>query len=260
MLNPLVVYLFAVVIGFAIAFFTWDKDPSLAGLLFTAIIALVPIVNSKIKERIAPTLLSVKGFSLRWRNLVFYGAVIMFLSIQVVGIITGVIVASVGAVGGVSPETGLVRLISLVTLAFWGFPLFLICGRWMGRRSMLQLSIPKGIFGVIAASVLAPVASEILDLLTVAIVADTSISPGMRSSIEQFASKPLIVRVLDASIVSVFSILFSLFGYWRGRRQIIGAYMGYLLRKAPGKVRQTIVDLAYEETMQERNPQTSTVQ
>ena len=261
MLNPWVIYLIAVVINFFIVLILWEKHQALTGMLVTSILGLVPLINSTIKERKASTLVSVKGFGLRWRILVMFGTLMVFVSFQLVGIITGAIVGLVSAVKNMStPEAAeLASVVIVVVVLFWGCPLLFLCGRWMGRRSMPQLSISKGIFGVFAATALAGVLSNALDFLATTLTADTGTMPGITYRMQELRSEiPIYILMPIVLVVLVLITLPALFGYWRGRRQIIGAYMGYLLHKAPDKTRKTIVDLAYEETMQNRTPKGKT--
>ena len=263
MLNPWAIYLLAVVISLIIVLIAPDKHQRLSETLAASILALAPLINSTIREREAPTLVTVKGFGLRWRILVLYGTLMVFVSLQVLGIITGAIIGEVSAVMYLStPEAAeLVPSVIVVVGLFWGCPFLFICGRWMGRRSMLQLSKSKGIFGVVAATVLAAVLSNILDFLAKALTAHTGTLPGITYRMQELRSEiPYYILIPIVLVVLAFATLPALFGYWRGRRQIIGAYMGYLLHKAPENTRETIVELAYEETMQERNPKMSTAQ
>ena len=257
MLNPWAIHVSAVVICLVIVRIAWDKHQGLTTLLVSSILGLGPLINSTIRERKGPTLVNVKGFGLRWRILVLYGTLMVFVSLQLVGVVTGSILGLISAVMNLPIEKAaeLTPLVILVVIILWGIPLFFTCGRWMGRRSMLQLSISRGIFGVFAATGLAIALTRIVDLLANTLMTGTETMPGVTYRMQEIRSEiPYFLFIPIVLVVTALATLPALLGYWRGRRQIIGAYMGYLLHKAPEETRKSIVDLAYEETLQERNP------
>lgn len=230
-----VVFLSVVVANIVLVKFFWEGHPEIVMMIAPAIFGLVPLINKWIKERQPPRLLTVQEFGLQWPVLFLYGIVMIFVSLQFIGFIA----VFVSGLLANSREQLIIAIgiLSFVVFLFWGYPLFFISGRWMGRRSMLRLSIYKGMFGVLVTSILAVLVSVVLGLITIWYLPN--------HPLQSLPSVPF----FEYAFFLVLILLPSLYGYWRGRRQIVGAYMGYLLNKTPDDIRNSIFDLAYEEVV-----------
>ena len=59
--------------------------------------------------------------------------------------------------------------------------------------------------------------------------------------------------VPNVSLTLLLTALPSIYGYWRVRRRIVGAYMGYLLNRTTDTIRGEIFDLAFEEVAKQQS-------
>ena len=236
MLRRYVVFLSALLVNIVVIKVLWDTRRDLVTLIVPTVFALIPLVNSSFKERSATTLVPAKEYGLRLRFLVPYGICMIFSSIEFVGFVSAIVSLTVQELTIRLKEITLVASILFLPL---GYPWLYMSGRWMGRRSMLNMRTLVGMLGVVASSVLA-----VCLVLAFGEIAQRSsnIDTGLKISfVYQFLST-LVLTLLPA-----------LYGYWRGRRQIVGAYMGYLLNKAPDTTRDAIFDLAYEEVVRHQS-------
>lgn len=235
-------FLAAVVVNGVVVGLFWRDHPQFVMMIAPAVFAGVPLVNTWIEERANPTPVSVQGFGLHWRALVLFGALMMFISIQLTGLVSLLLTSRIleftlgmfleqipiYRVGEFEAEAWQVTFgITLeLVLLLWGCPLFFLVGRWMGRRSMVNVPTARRVLGVVYASAISVAATTMASLL---------------ASGGNMAGLSVSVVVLPLVLVP------ALCGYWRGRRQVLGAYMGFLLTKVPESTRDIIVGLAYDE-------------
>jgi hypothetical protein len=113
------------------------------------------------------------------------------------------------------------------------FPTVFFVGRWVGRRG-----IANGLMAVFLIGLVARIGASLLD---VAVLSRDELTLFFGDG---FTALPIVGQM--ASGVVLFFVLGAL-GYWRGRRQRLGSYLGYLLVNVPDASRHAIVDLAFEE-------------
>lgn len=212
---------------------------------------LFPIYIKLFNERITPKIKTLDQFCWQWKSLIIYGSLFIFVSLQLVGVVAGILV---GLVMALAPLLAIFRNVQqmlpptiVVTFVLWGVPLFYVSGRLIGRRTTPHVSMPKGMISVGVATVLAMIVSFGLNML---IVGD--------SELRQLNSKFL--EINSDNVFRILGVLFALlvvtppvlYGYWRGRRQTVSAYMGYILSKLRANEQQTIVTLAYDAATAEK--------
>ncbi len=240
-------FLAAVVVNGVVVGLSWRDYPQLVMMIAPAVFAGVPLVNTWIEERGHPTPISVQGFGLQWRSLVLFGALMMFISVQLTGLVSllltsrileftlGMFLLQIPFEQFSELEAG-ARQAALgaaagPVLVLWGCPLFFVVGRWMGRRSMLSVPTARRVLGVVYATAISVAASTAASLFTLTGAPELSY-----------------LAVLLSSLATLLLVLVpALCGHWRGRRQVLGAYMGFLLTKVQESTRDIIVELAYEE-------------
>lgn len=204
---------------------------------------LVPVVIRWLREW-QHKVKTLEGFGWTWRVTVIYGSLLMYISLQFGNMIGGVFLgAIVVAITGAGPEltVALINLASTLSIVFLGIPLLYLAGRVMGRRMTPSSSLSQGITAIGIAGSLAVVAS----VATTAVAADPTLFASMW--------EPLVAGSWSTALQMVVGMLVILvpawIGYYRGRRQRLGAYMAYVLNRMTADTRKTIVALAYQEAV-----------
>ena len=149
MLKRSEIVLVAIVVVVINAIAVYVNDDQLSNLVSLAN-GLVPLVIWWLRER-RSEIKTIEGFGWTWGFLVMYGTVILFVAIQLVGLVGSLVAASVLSVPSNGRMTILLRgqfqvvTVALVVSAiFWGIPLYYLCGRLMGRRTTSNMSIYRG--------------------------------------------------------------------------------------------------------------------
>ena len=254
----------AVVVNGVVVGLFWRDHLQLVLMITPAVFAGLPLVNTWIEERGNPTPVSVQGFGLQWRSLVLFGALMMFISVQLTGLVSLLLASRIleFTLGMFLLQMPIDRFSELeagarqaalgvtseLVLVLWGCPLFFLIGRWMGRRSMVRVPTARRVLGVVYASAISVAVSSTAPLL--ALTGILGAEAPSRIAPEELSY----MTVLSSSLVILLLVLVpALCGHWRGRRQVLGAYMVFLLTKVPESTRDVIVGLAYEEVT---NPKT----
>jgi hypothetical protein len=166
--------------------------------------------------------LSFDGFGLSQQRLILYGTLILFATMNLVSGFAGVLI---GMSGYKFEESGaIVKGLAAIIV----FPTAFLVGRWIGRRS-----VSRGLVTVFLVAACARVATTLLDL-------------ALASSDEIIAFTGMAIWQ-QIVIGVVFLFLFGSWGYWRGKRQRLAAYLTYLLGRVSADTREAIVDLAFAE-------------
>lgn len=247
MLNLLIAITIALVCAVLSGFVLTELGvaPTVAQTVATGMLALVPSLREACdrwrlrarpaSERIMP----LAGFQLAWGWQLLYGLLLMFAGLQLASGIGGLAAAVSGA-----DEAG-AGVIIMVVSAFVGIPVMFLGGRWIGRRS------PSGRWWLpIVAVVLTRSAATAIDFAFVRPDAFENMfgqTPSMTFAATQIGGGSLLFGVP------------ALIGYWRGRRQHLATYLGYLLKRIDRETRTAIIALAYEEAARERVPQNAPV-
>jgi len=137
----------------------------------------------------------------------------------------GITAAALGA----APDKLPVAITVISLLVVW--PAVFLLGRWVGRRSDAH--------GLLAIFLIALVAR------TGATLFDFAMNAGDDILMALYGDGSTIALKLAVGVAVIFAI--GAVGYWRGRRQRLGCYLGYLLRNVPDATQHAIVDLAFEE-------------
>ena len=254
----------AVVVNGIVVGLCWQRFPQLVMMIAPAVFASVPLINTWMEERRSPTPVSVQGFGLHERSLVLFGAIMMFVSVQFTVFVSQLISRRILQytlgifllrmpvdeqfsarfsgleTGAQQAQQAALAVATELVLVLWGCPLFFLVGRWMGRRSMAHVPMARRVLAVVCASAISVVASTMVALLTL------SGALGVEYRATQEALSYMDV-LSSGTVVLLFVFVPALCGYWRGRRQVLGAYMGFLLTKVPQGTRDIIVELAYQE-------------
>lgn len=227
----------AMLINVAVLFWGEARGITLLGLVN----GLVPVVIRWLREW-RSEVKSIEVFGWGWGATVTYGALLIFVSLQLASMIGGIIAGAViGATGG--PPLGdnpeLTNLTSNLSILLLGIPLVYLAGRVMGRRSTADGPVYRGVIAV-------SIAAAIAVLVSVAFTWALGATVFLTAMFEQLGSVGGVAIALAVFCVLVVLVP-ALAGYHRGRRQRIGAYMAYVLNKVNVETRQTIVALAYQE-------------
>ena len=240
------VYIFSLVVASVTVYFLWENKRLLATIQ-PAIVGLPFLIDLLSRERRTPGILPVEEFGWKWRNLVICGAFLVFLALQLVGAVAGLIVASVvegNVVLSLLPaiEVDLLQDVAPIAMLAWGLPIFYLSGRWTGRRARRAAAVRLGILTIVSASVLGVLVSVATTLVLSGVIENALLSQILNErGLPDFFLEALWTSVLVASAMFL--------GYWRGRRQVSGTYLSYLLAKASAEARQKIVALAHDEAV-----------
>jgi hypothetical protein len=209
-------------------------EKSVAGPIATAIVGGIPYIRESLdkeplsgKRRTGRTVLSFEGFGLAPGRLILYGTLIVFAAMNLSSALGGIMASG----SKLSFETGGVAIIKTLGIAVV-YPAMFLVGRWVGRRSK-----SKGIAAIFLISIFARVSVSLIDV--------AMITPERRITL---IGMPIWQQILFGVVVF---FLIGCWGYWRGRRQRLAAYLTYLLRRVPIATREAIVELAFAESTRE---------
>ena len=232
---------------------------------------LIPLILIRIRER-RGRIKTIEGFGLQWTPLVLYGALTMYVSIQLSAVMGGVMLAALGIpsvvlfwgqlqnklphefTGSVdyqladltkiivaSPE--MVQWAATVSLVLLGSPLLYLAGRLMGRRGVSGMTLFGGGSAVCIALAVAFGTSFLTTwLISGSIYFETMSNIWIQGDVAQYLGMFLAVMFIGA-----ITLIPSFVGYWRGRLQVEGAYMVYVLAKLTPEGRDSIFGLAHDE-------------
>ena len=240
------VYIGAIVFAGLTVYLLWENK-RLLGAIEPAILGLPFLIDLLSRERRKPGILRVEEFGWKWRNLVLGGALMTFLSLQLVGGVAGLIVSSVIEANPVvrllgTTEIEVLETVVPIVLLTWGLPMFYLSGRWIGRRARRAAAVRRGVLAVVGTSILAVLVSLVMTL-ALSSVLENALLQDITSGL---ATEDLLLEALTTSALVASAMLL---GYWRGRRQVSGTYLGYLLAKVRPEARQAIVTLAHDEAL-----------
>lgn len=227
-----IVYLVLVQIG---------VEQSAAGSIVSALVGCVPFVReglekagSRAPAAPSPSVLSLGRFGVPAARVVLYGTLMLVAVMQAAGVI-GMLVSSIINNRLDFDGSAFVPTLSLVVY-LTVYPAAFLIGRWVGRRSARY-----GLLSVFLIALLGRTLTTAIDALLV---------PGdFEKILQTFFGSGSMASNIAWQIISgtvLFSVVGAL-GYWRGRRQRLGSYLGYLLKNVPEPARLAIVDLAFEE-------------
>ncbi|MDR4493376.1 MAG: hypothetical protein R3B74_02930 [Nitrospirales bacterium] len=239
-MKTLLVAIVITLVGIIIVFFSLSiagLDNSVAGSIAAAIVGGIPYIRESLEKeelklshhRTNHTVLSFEGFGFSPPRLILYGTLILFAAMQLSSGLGGIIASLAGV--GMKDIMNFIGVFAFIIV----FPAVFLTGRWVGRRG-----VSKGIVTIFLISVFARVAASLLDLL-------------------MLPSDELALYLGEIGIweqMGIGTVVFSLigcWGYWRGRRQRLAAYLTYLLGRVSTDTRDAIVELAYTEASRKTN-------
>ena len=210
---------------------------TIASSMASTILGGVPYIRESLDKLLAARehsqeipVLSLGRFGLSSQRLILYGSLMVFGAMQFASAVGGFL----SGILNVEPEKQNVLILVFVFLLV--FPAAFLVGRWVGRRS-----VANGLLTIFLIGLIARTATTLGDIFLVA-----------PKELESFLSDLgagsiplLVIKQLVAGIV-LFFVLGAL-GYWRGRGQRLGSYLGYLLKKVPDATQHAIVELAFKE-------------
>jgi hypothetical protein len=170
---------------------------------------------------------SLDGFSISWPLITTYSTIILIAVTEFLSLLTGAIAA----------HSGLNRTGAMTALVLVGFLIQLLAGyfvgRWIGIRGRNH-----GLMALFAAALLSPIIERTIESYFL--------------SADEFRTLFGVERGLPVMAVSVavgFAVLFlpGVLGYWRGKKQRLTKYLGFLLAILPEDTQAALVDLAVQE-------------
>ncbi len=204
---------------------------------------IVPLLILAVGEWRAPAIKTLDEFFWKRHFCILCGALMVFASMRLVGVAAGVtLVALIQARAPFALMMGrqLLPLLTAVMLLFLGVPLFYVSGRLMGRRSNMLVTMPKGLLDVSFAVLLGFLISEGFTLF---FLGREEWSSQMQSTVEASAAPFL----ASFSVGFLFVLIPPLLGYWRGRRQNIGVYTSYVIKRTPTDARILIAEFVHDK-------------
>jgi len=221
-------------------------DSSVAGAIATTIIGGVPYIRESLDKYLATRthpqgvpLVSLGRFALTPQRLILYGVLMLFSAMQLASAYGGIIASSFDLTSG--GVLNAIRFTSILVV----FPVTFLIGRWVGRRSE-----SKGLLVILLIALIARVGASILDFVLTSPEELVSLLSGLGEG------SPLLLLVVQNIIGIPLFFAIGALGYWRGRHQRLGSYVGYLLRNVPESTRHAIVDLAFEEAKRTSSAET----
>lgn len=227
---PLLVSVAIAIVGIIVVFFALSLvglDKSVAGSIATAIIGGIPYLRDTLDKegllsarKTGRTVLSFGGFGLPPQRLILNGTLILFGAMMLSSAFAGMVAGASGL--EFEKAAGMIYAVTAVVVA----PTIFLVGRWVGRRS-----VSKGIAVILLICVIARTTVTLIDLTLLS-------SQEFVATYEGKAFWQLL-----AGVAFLFAV--GCWGYWRGRRQRLAAYLTYLLGRVPTDKRETIVKLAF---------------
>ncbi len=237
---PWLVFVVSVAVKAAIVFASNDYRQGLILAGPTVFLELFPVLMSNRTDKWSSTVRTLDTFGRQGSSLIPLG-VLMMLAILCLGNFVAVAVSELLRSDESMPEQllsfhmpslpalGLGELLYFIIAA----PIVFLVGRWMGRRLAPNAPTAQGAGNVVAAH-FCGMAMPMFLILTLV----------MRES-AQFDSSQLLVSALLLAML----LFVSLYGYQRGRRQVLGVYMAHLLDRVSETARNEILALAYSEAV-----------
>lgn len=245
-MRDLVLSFTVAIIIVAVAFLLFTAigiEDSIAFSISSSVLGAVPYMHQNMKRRRARKAVganlpppSLEGYGIRPGLMFVYATILFMATLQFTGAVGGIIWK--GLETDLSAATGLASL--LVAM-----PLCVLVGRFVARRIQA-----RGIVVIVTSAFLARSAATYLD-------SQLSIDD---PEIEQFMQTNMIFgfNFLGMTVHALFATailsLFALLGYWRVRRNRLMHYLGYLMKNVSPDIRNTIVELAYEESLKSVQP------
>lgn len=226
---------------------------AVAGPIATAIIGVVPYIRESLDKLLAARehphgipLLSLGRFGLSQQRQILYGSLMVFAAMQFAAFYGGIL----DGILKIESEYQLVLVYGITILVV--FPTAFLVGRWVGHRS-----VSHGLLTIFLIGFIARTTATFLDLF----LTEPKVLELLLNSVgEGFTLFHVIKQIATGSVL--FFVLGAL-GYWRGRSQRLGRYLGYLLKNVPDATQHAIVELAFEKagqvpgfnaTVQQPNP------
>lgn len=219
-------------------------DHTVAASIATTIIGGIPYIRESLEKQLAARaqpqgiqVLSLGRFSLPPQRLILYGSLLVIAAMQFASGFGGLIVVMLDVEREKLPLAVMGPTLLVV------YPTAFLVGRWVGRRS-----VGKGLLTIFLIALLARVAVTLGDFVL------------LREDLALFLTSSLgegsVLSKVAKQVVSGVVLLFVLgaLGYWRGTRQRLGSYLGYLLKNVPDSTRHAIVELAFEEAGRATGP------
>jgi hypothetical protein len=157
------------------------------------------------------------SFQIAWPLMVLYGTIILFVVVQMCGLIAGVF--------------GDAQLVII------GFPASALgayfIGKWIGTRCSR-----RGVLAIILVAILGSVSVILADQL-----ATDEAYQAVYNEERMVFGHMLRVSTVHTGAYLVFGLL----GYWRGHTARLSKYLQYLLGVLPSETRNTVVELAFDE-------------
>ncbi|KAA3653573.1 MAG: hypothetical protein DWQ10_18310 [Calditrichaeota bacterium] len=209
-------------------------DKTVATSISTVILSGVPFIHqtlvknedNKTKAHVHQ-FVSIERYTFEFKIVLVYAFLLSIAAINFPSALGGVLSGIAG------PGIESVGLMLGVIGLFITYPLFFFIGRWIGIKTS-----SNGVVVIVLAVFLSRTATSIFDFYV--------LSPDEYEKIFGFA--PTFFAALGQSLSGTFFLsAAALIGYWRGRKRQLAAYMGYLMSQVHPDVRNTIIELAFEE-------------
>ena len=185
---------------------------------------------------------ALDGFALSWKVMIVYGTISFVAAVDASGFLAGIWIACFAGTQIIEQNPALVIAIAMpITMAAAYF-----LGRWIGGRCAQY-----GLRTVLIAATAGILLAKTIDFL---ILGD--------ADFEKIYGSPKEIDTLLFHFMGgvILVNIFSLIGYWRGRRRRLLNYLKYLLGILPKETRELIVNLAYEEVQNISSPRAFTGQ
>ena len=198
--------------------------------------------QSEAKRSIIPgykmAIRSIDGFSISLPVLVAVGTMIALAILIIGNAFSSFVLESVRSVFSQAPELSDAEKAALISLSgLANLPILLVgtylLGKWVSWRCARN-----GILAVVLIALLTAFLNRLTDFFI--------LTPGEFQAL--FQREKTIPNLAPFFLVQFVSISVpGLLGFWRGRRERMSKYMGYLLSALPEETRNSLVDLAFDE-------------
>jgi hypothetical protein len=237
--SLLFVAVLASILFLSVWYLTANADAAKSAAAFA--VAALPSVSawleqSEAKQSSIPgkkmAIRSFEGFSMSLPVAVAVGTIVGVAILNIANFFAGFVAGMISSTVATASATSAIMRISILG----SFPVtllgFYLLGKWLSWRCSRN-----GIVAVVLVALLTAIANRLLEL---------SVPGDAWQSIYQEERTALSLSVLALSQFA-FLLVLCLLGFWRGRRERMSRYVGYLLSALPAETQDSLVDLAFEE-------------
>ena len=232
------VYGTSVILKAALVYFNDDYTRGLMNAGLTVFVDLVPVMASSKVDRWNPSVRTLDTFGRQGSSLISLGALMMlgalclgnFVALAVneslisdSSRIAGIELRSFHVPGIPALSTGDILLFMFVA------PITFVIGKWMGRGLTPSVPMAQGAGNVLAAYMFG-MAMPMVVILAYAVPTDPMVDGQ---------------QLLVSALILLLLLVVLLYGYQRGHKQVLGAYITHLLARLPVNDRDEILKRAY---------------